>query len=122
MRDLFDYWLPSILPPEATDTIYVSNLPEDATQREIAHVFKTFLGFQQCYPCENRSALIVFESALYAYFALLMRQHYNFHFPPEPSGEMILRFFRRSSPPQEKAPTAGTMRPLEKDMSMGPTR
>merc|ERR550537_1099267 len=36
------------LPPEATSTLYIEGLPSDATEREVAHVFRRFegLGFQ----------------------------------------------------------------------------
>ncbi|KAK9813637.1 hypothetical protein WJX73_001040 [Symbiochloris irregularis] len=30
------------------DTLYISNLPQDVTKRELAHIFRPFLGFTNC--------------------------------------------------------------------------
>lgn len=37
---------PFEIPPNATDTIYVDNLPKDVTQRELSHIFRPFRGFK----------------------------------------------------------------------------
>jgi len=34
------------LPPEASPTLYLEGLPSDATEREVAHLFRPFPGFQ----------------------------------------------------------------------------
>ncbi|KAH9329533.1 hypothetical protein KI387_001641, partial [Taxus chinensis] len=40
--------LPEILRPDATtNTIFVEGLPTDCTRREVAHIFRPFIGFKQ---------------------------------------------------------------------------
>lgn len=34
------------LPPDACSTLYVEGLPMDATEREVAHIFRPWAGFQ----------------------------------------------------------------------------
>eukprot|EP01103_Thecamoeba_quadrilineata_P020323 TRINITY_DN865_c0_g2_i2.p2 TRINITY_DN865_c0_g2~~TRINITY_DN865_c0_g2_i2.p2 ORF type:complete len:115 (+),score=17.02 TRINITY_DN865_c0_g2_i2:396-740(+) len=34
------------IPPEASNTLYVEGVPNDATDREISHIFRPFPGFQ----------------------------------------------------------------------------
>jgi len=34
------------LPPDASSTLYVEGLPSDATEREVAHIFRPFPGYQ----------------------------------------------------------------------------
>jgi RNA recognition motif-containing protein len=34
------------LPPDASCTLYVENVPVDATQRELSHIFRPYVGFQ----------------------------------------------------------------------------
>lgn len=34
------------LPKNATSTIYVEGIPIDATEREVAHIFRPFVGFK----------------------------------------------------------------------------
>jgi len=36
----------SSLPPEASPTLYIEGLPGDATEREVAHLFRPFPGYQ----------------------------------------------------------------------------
>ncbi|KAG0486938.1 hypothetical protein HPP92_009033 [Vanilla planifolia] len=35
------------LPTDASSTLYVEGLPRDATEREVAHIFRPFLGFEE---------------------------------------------------------------------------
>ncbi|KAH0452440.1 hypothetical protein IEQ34_019739 [Dendrobium chrysotoxum] len=35
------------LPPEASNTLFVEGLPADCTRREVSHVFRPFVGFQE---------------------------------------------------------------------------
>lgn len=35
------------LPPDATNTLYVEGLPPDSTKREVAHIFRPFLGYEE---------------------------------------------------------------------------
>lgn len=34
------------IPKHATNTIYVEGLPFDTTEREVAHIFRPFMGFK----------------------------------------------------------------------------
>jgi hypothetical protein len=34
------------IPDGATNTIYVEGIPVDATEREVAHIFRPFTGFK----------------------------------------------------------------------------
>jgi RNA recognition motif. (a.k.a. RRM, RBD, or RNP domain) len=38
--------LPMALTPDACSTLYVEGLPSSATEREVAHIFRPFPGFQ----------------------------------------------------------------------------
>ncbi|KAK6938287.1 RNA recognition motif domain [Dillenia turbinata] len=35
------------LPPDASSTIYVEGLPPDSTRREVAHIFRPFVGYKE---------------------------------------------------------------------------
>ncbi|PKA53947.1 U2 small nuclear ribonucleoprotein B'' [Apostasia shenzhenica] len=35
------------LPPDASNTLFVEGLPRDSTDREVAHIFRPFLGFRE---------------------------------------------------------------------------
>ncbi|CAH9094320.1 unnamed protein product, partial [Cuscuta epithymum] len=35
------------LPPDASNTIYVEGLPPDCTRREVAHIFRPFVGYKE---------------------------------------------------------------------------
>uniref|UniRef100_A0A7N1A139 RRM domain-containing protein n=2 Tax=Kalanchoe fedtschenkoi TaxID=63787 RepID=A0A7N1A139_KALFE len=35
------------LPPDASNTIYVEGLPSDCTKREVAHIFRPFVGYKE---------------------------------------------------------------------------
>ncbi|CAM8983354.1 unnamed protein product [Rhodiola kirilowii] len=39
--------LPLPLPPDASNTIYVEGLPSDCTKREVAHIFRPFVGYKE---------------------------------------------------------------------------
>ena len=34
------------IPKNATNTVYVEGIPLDATEREVAHIFRPFIGFK----------------------------------------------------------------------------
>ncbi|KAK4745178.1 hypothetical protein SAY87_011490 [Trapa incisa] len=38
---------PVHLPPNATSTLFVEGLPADCTQREVAHIFRPFVGYKE---------------------------------------------------------------------------
>ncbi|KAF2321509.1 hypothetical protein GH714_000184 [Hevea brasiliensis] len=35
------------LPPDASSTLYVEGLPSDSTRREVAHIFRPFVGYKE---------------------------------------------------------------------------
>ncbi|KAA8546545.1 hypothetical protein F0562_002716 [Nyssa sinensis] len=35
------------LPPDASNTLYVEGLPSDSTRREVAHIFRPFVGYKE---------------------------------------------------------------------------
>lgn len=35
------------LPPDASNTLYIEGLPSDSTKREVAHIFRPFLGYRE---------------------------------------------------------------------------
>nr|GMD50237.1 RNA-binding protein 2-like [Ipomoea batatas] len=35
------------LPPDASSTLYVEGLPPDSTKREVAHIFRPFVGYKE---------------------------------------------------------------------------
>ncbi|KAA8537879.1 hypothetical protein F0562_027541 [Nyssa sinensis] len=35
------------LPPDASNTLYVEGLPPDSTRREVAHIFRPFVGYKE---------------------------------------------------------------------------
>ncbi|KAK9944020.1 hypothetical protein M0R45_009604 [Rubus argutus] len=35
------------LPPDATNTLYIEGLPSDSTRREVAHIFRHFVGYKE---------------------------------------------------------------------------
>ncbi|ESW15515.1 hypothetical protein PHAVU_007G078500 [Phaseolus vulgaris] len=35
------------LPPDASSTLYVEGLPSDSTRREVAHIFRPFVGYRE---------------------------------------------------------------------------
>ncbi|XP_004290545.1 PREDICTED: protein WHI3 [Fragaria vesca subsp. vesca] len=35
------------LPPDATNTLYIEGLPPDSTRREVAHIFRPFVGYKE---------------------------------------------------------------------------
>ncbi|XP_042492747.1 RNA-binding protein 1-like [Macadamia integrifolia] len=39
--------MPPPLPPDASNTLFVEGLPPDSTRREVAHIFRPFLGYKE---------------------------------------------------------------------------
>ncbi|XP_039822714.1 mediator of RNA polymerase II transcription subunit 15-like isoform X2 [Panicum virgatum] len=39
--------MPSSLPKDATSTVYVDGLPNNCTRREVAHIFRQYMGFRE---------------------------------------------------------------------------
>ena len=74
------------LPEKATNTVYVKGLPLDATEREVAHIFRPFQGFKsvRLIPREKKPGEKVllcfadFESTLQSTIVINTLQGYRF--------------------------------------------
>ncbi|KAI4384858.1 hypothetical protein MLD38_002957 [Melastoma candidum] len=76
------------LPPDASSTLYVEGLPSNCTRREVAHIFRPFLGYKEVrivhkdprHPGQDRVVLcfVDFASPAHAASALNALQGYVF--------------------------------------------
>lgn len=74
------------MPKNATKTVYVEGIPTDATEREVAHIFRPFIGFKtvRLIPREKRPGEKVilcfadFESTLQTTIVINTLQGYRF--------------------------------------------
>eukprot|EP00347_Sterkiella_histriomuscorum_P007844 403347348 len=75
------------IPKNATNTVYVEGLPHDTTEREVAHIFRPFLGFKQLrlIPRDTKDgqrvhfAFADFESVYQTTMVINTLQGYRFH-------------------------------------------
>ena len=75
------------IPKNATNTIYVEGIPTDATEREVAHIFRPFVGFKtvRLIPREKKPGVKVifcfadFETTLQTTIVINTLQGYRFH-------------------------------------------
>eukprot|EP00741_Cyanophora_paradoxa_P002948 tig00000655_g2861.t1 len=73
---------PREVPMEATKTLYVQGVPGDATEREIAHIFRPFAGYLSVRLLERKSGqgkygFVEFEDRVQAFIALRSSQGYR---------------------------------------------
>jgi len=78
----------AVLPPDASPTLYVEGVPNDATEREVSHIFRPFPGFQtvRTFQRESRKVsgttyllcFIEFDNPHLATNAMQMLQGYKF--------------------------------------------
>lgn len=74
------------IPKNATNTVYVEGIPTDATEREVAHIFRPFVGFKtvRLIPREKRQGEKVilcfadFENTLQTTIVINTLQGYRF--------------------------------------------
>lgn len=74
------------IPKNATNTVYVQGIPTDATEREVAHIFRPFVGFKtvRLIPREKRHGEKVilcfadFENTLQTTIVINTLQGYRF--------------------------------------------
>lgn len=74
------------IPKNATNTVYVEGIPTDATEREVAHIFRPFMGFKtvRLIPREKRQGEKVilcfadFENTLQTTIVINTLQGYRF--------------------------------------------
>ncbi|CAH9094318.1 unnamed protein product [Cuscuta epithymum] len=56
------------LPPDASNTIYVEGLPPDCTRREVAHIFRPFVGYKEVRLVKKESKHV--RRSSFSFFAL----------------------------------------------------
>ncbi|XP_058087705.1 RNA-binding protein 1-like [Magnolia sinica] len=109
------------LPPDASSTLFVEGLPPDSTQREVAHIFRPFLGFKEVrlvskepkYQGGDRLVLcfVDFTTAGCAATALGALQGYKVDEHDPDSSILRLQYARypspRSGPPRSGPPRSG---------------
>ncbi|KRX04935.1 hypothetical protein PPERSA_06569 [Pseudocohnilembus persalinus] len=73
------------IPPDASDSLCVGGLPKDTSEREIAHIFRPFPGFQRVRLIKNKKGansyyygFIDFENSLQSTIACKTLQGYRF--------------------------------------------
>jgi RNA recognition motif-containing protein len=74
------------IPKNASNTVYVEGVPTDATEREVAHIFRPFVGFKtvRLIPREKRQGERVmlcfadFENTLQTTIVINTLQGYRF--------------------------------------------
>ncbi|XP_039796067.1 bromodomain-containing protein 4-like isoform X2 [Panicum virgatum] len=68
--------MPSSLPKDATSTVYVDGLPTNCTRREVAHIFRQYMGFREVRLVNkgsNRHAICFVDFATPTHAFLAMR-------------------------------------------------
>ncbi|XP_042506632.1 RNA-binding protein 1-like isoform X2 [Macadamia integrifolia] len=95
-----------LVPPDASNSLYVEGLPADCTRREASHIFHPFVGFKDVrlvirqskfrYSAKEPYALcfVDFETPAQAMTALHALQGYKFDRHDENSAELKLQFAR----------------------------
>ncbi|KAM0934644.1 putative RNA recognition motif domain, nucleotide-binding alpha-beta plait domain superfamily [Dioscorea sansibarensis] len=95
------------LPLDASNTLYVDGLPADCTQREVAHIFRPFVGFREVrLVCKERYTggypfvlcFVDFKTPGQAAVALEALQGYKFDEHDRQSANMRLQFARFPGP------------------------
>lgn len=114
---------PGAVPPEASSTLYVENVPSDATQRELSHIFRPYVGFQSVRlvpkearrPGEPRRFLcfVEFDTVYHAHLARNQVQGYRMD--KDDTRGLVVDFARNSRetrpPPGPVPPPADHTRP-----------
>ncbi|XP_034229798.1 RNA-binding protein 2-like isoform X1 [Prunus dulcis] len=105
------------LPPDASNTLYVEGLPPDSTKREVAHIFRPFVGYKEVRLVSKESkhvcgwwitkhrggdplilCFVDFESPAYAATALSALQGYEMDEHSPDSNYLRLQFSRFPGP------------------------
>ncbi|CAL9126324.1 unnamed protein product [Musa textilis] len=92
------------LPPDASNTLFVEGLPSDCTRREVSHIFRPFVGFQEVrlvtkesrHPGQDPLVLcfVDFVTPAQAAVALEALQGYKFDENDRESSNLRLQFAR----------------------------
>ncbi|KAJ8762870.1 hypothetical protein K2173_022999 [Erythroxylum novogranatense] len=96
------------LPPDASNTLYVEGLPPDSTRREVAHIFRPFVGYKELRLVTKDSKLrggdpiilcfVDFESPACAATAMSALQGYKMDEHDPDSNYLRLQFSRHPGP------------------------
>ncbi|KAL4281844.1 hypothetical protein GQ457_03G032050 [Hibiscus cannabinus] len=96
------------LPPDASNTLYVEGLPSDSTRREVAHIFRPFVGYKEVrivskeFRHRGGEPLILcfvdFSSPAYAATAMNALQGYKIDEHNPDSNYLRLQFSRNPGP------------------------
>ncbi|KAJ4726710.1 RNA-binding protein [Melia azedarach] len=92
------------LPPDATSTLFVEGLPSNCTQREVAHIFRPFVGYKEVRLVSKESrhpggdplilCFVDFVSPAHAATAMDALQGYRFDEHDRESVKLRLQFAR----------------------------
>ncbi|KAL3524425.1 hypothetical protein ACH5RR_017259 [Cinchona calisaya] len=96
--------LPRPLPPDASSTLFVEGLPANCTRREVAHIFRPFVGYKEVRLVTKESrhsggdplvlCFVDFVSPAHAATAMDALQGYNFDEHDRDSVHLRLQFAR----------------------------
>ncbi|CAL9779245.1 unnamed protein product [Musa acuminata subsp. burmannicoides] len=96
------------LPPDASNTLFVEGLPADCTRREVSHIFRPFVGFEEVRLVNKESrqprgdpiilCFVDFTTAAQAAIALEALQGYRFDENDRKSANLRLQFARFPGP------------------------
>ncbi|WOL15538.1 RNA-binding protein 1-like [Canna indica] len=102
------------LPPDASNTLFVEGLPANCTRREVSHVFRPFVGFQEVRLVKKESrhpegdplilCFVDFANAAQATVALEALQGYKFDEHDRESANLRLQFARFPGPRSSGGP------------------
>ncbi|ERN13345.1 hypothetical protein AMTRI_Chr09g21630 [Amborella trichopoda] len=97
-----------MLPPDASNTLFVEGLPSNCTRREVAHIFRPFVGFKEVRLVNKESrqpggdplvlCFVDFTSPAYAATALDALQGYKLDEHDRDSPNLRLQFARYPGP------------------------
>jgi RNA recognition motif-containing protein len=89
--------IPEEMPEGANKSLFVIGFPEDASVRELAHIFRPFVGFENVRIIRKREgrsfAVVSFQDAFQATVALLATDGYVFDLTPR-SGSLKVEYSR----------------------------
>ncbi|XP_019413759.1 PREDICTED: RNA-binding protein 2-like isoform X2 [Lupinus angustifolius] len=105
------------LPPDASNTLYVEGLPSDCTKREVAHIFRPFVGYREVRLVSKESkhrggdplilCFVDFENPACAATAMSALQGYKVDELHPESSHLRLQFSRYPGPRSGSGPGPG---------------
>ncbi|CAM0912530.1 unnamed protein product [Alopecurus aequalis] len=105
------------LPPDASNTLFIEGIPTDCERREVSHIFRPFVGFQEVrlvnkeprHPGGDPIVLcfVDFANAAQAAVAMEALQGYKFDEHDRNSPHLRLQFARFTGPRGQSGPVGG---------------